>query len=68
MAETTATYDRAKASRAQTNYCDRKGFPHFAPDDKCYRCRSHIYDKISVERAGSELITGCPYCHASYCD
>lgn len=23
---------------------------------------------ISVEEAGSELVTGCPHCHKSYCD
>ncbi len=23
---------------------------------------------ISVERAGSELVTGCPHCNRSYCD
>jgi hypothetical protein len=23
---------------------------------------------ISVEKAGAELVTGCPHCHRSYCD
>ena len=23
---------------------------------------------ISIEEAGSELITGCPHCHYSYCE
>jgi len=23
---------------------------------------------ITVEKAGSELITGCPFCNASYCE
>lgn len=23
---------------------------------------------ISVEKAGSELVTGCPHCNRSYCD
>jgi len=27
-----------------------------------------MYEQLSVEKAGSELIIGCPFCHASYCD
>ncbi len=53
-------------------------------DGRCWNCRQNIYspgkhvwagrydgretEGISVEKAGSELITGCPHCHRSYCD
>lgn len=64
----TETFDRKLAHEAQRNYCKGKNAPHFAPADKCWSCGQHIYDKISVERAGAGLITGCPYCCKSYCD
>lgn len=54
---------------AQSKLCKDKKFPHFAPHDgKCYRCGKQIYDKITLERASSDLITGCPQCGRSYCD
>lgn len=31
------------------------------------REREYIYG-VTVEKAGSELITGCPHCNRSYCD
>lgn len=71
-------FDSKKAKEAQKEYCKNKAFPHFAPyDGRCFRCNKNIYEEvdhgnyktgISVERAGSELITGCPHCHWSYCD
>ena len=81
-------FNTREAIAAQRKYCEEKGFPHFAPESKCYRCHKDIYEQIehekrdwetgqvighyttgiSVERAGSELITGCPHCCYSYCD
>ena len=43
----------------------------FAPSTGiCYRCRKQIYSEggISVKEAGTELTTGCPFCHTSYVD
>ncbi|MFK2341673.1 hypothetical protein ACIXN4_10475 [Bacteroides fragilis] len=43
----------------------------FAPSNGiCYRCKKQIYSEggISVERASTELTTGCPFCHTSYVD
>lgn len=70
--------------KAQRDLQKQKGYPGFAPSDGiCYRCKRQIYAKIenkneitgetyftgvSVEKASSELITGCPHCHRSYCD
>lgn len=43
----------------------------FAPSTGiCYRCRKQIYSEggISVKEAGTDLTTGCPFCHTSYVD
>ena len=73
--------------RAQAEYCEIKGAPHFAPKNGvCWKCKSNIYEKkdqvygkgtkfeqvlesgITVEKASSRLVTGCPHCNRSYCD
>ena len=70
-------YDPAKAAAAQEAYCEREGAPFFAPKDRCYFCHNNIYlplktfdgriiEGVSVQKAGSTLITGCPFCHHSY--
>lgn len=71
-------YDIDKARKAQREYCDKNHLPHFAPyDGCCFRCGRNIYSPvkypkytvgITVEEAGSTLITGCPFCSASYVD
>lgn len=54
---------------AQEAYCKEIGYPMFMPDDgRCFRCNRDITERITVERAGTELITGCPLCHWSYVD
>jgi hypothetical protein len=65
---------------AQKHYCEEKSYPHFAPENGiCWKCNQQIYAEgknrmgnlskgISVEKAGSELVTGCPHCNWSYCD
>lgn len=65
---------------AQEHYCKEKEYPLFAPNNGiCWKCNKQIYAEgknrmgnlskgISVEKAGSELITGCPHCNWSYCD
>jgi hypothetical protein len=71
------TYDPIKAAAAQAKYCDEIEAPHFAPSDgRCYSCDANIYrvpnpergisPGISVEEAGTRLVTGCPFCHYSY--
>ena len=76
------TYNVREATIAQYDYCNKKGYPHFAPrGGLCYRCGKNIYEKreykaygrtytsgITVDKAGSELVTGCPHCNISYCD
>jgi hypothetical protein len=78
----TKTLDPRRAAMAQMNFCNEKKMPHFAPSNgSCYYCGSNIYKEIpheggkykwttgiSVEQAGSSLITKCPHCSHSYCD
>ena len=75
----TRTFDVKKSCEAQTALCKEKDYPHFAPmDGRCYNCNYNIYAEInhgngyksghSFERASTELITGCPHCHISYCE
>jgi len=71
-------FDVNKAIEAQENYTSEKKLPHFAPSSGvCYKCRQQIYapiergtytSGITVERAGSKFVTGCPHCNYSYCD
>lgn len=68
------TYDAEQASAAQEWYCEKNGYPRFAPTWRdgyaCPYCKQNIYREggISVGQASIALITGCPFCHASYCD
>lgn len=64
------TFDTQAAIRAQTEYCESHNYPMFAPefDGTCFKCHNNIYKLISLEEAGSRLITGCPYCHYSFCE
>lgn len=73
-------FDAEKANKAQEEYCKIRKVPHFAPQKNCYYCGQNIYAEtgklknggtwqgISVERAGNEHITGCPFCSHTYCD
>ena len=77
-------YNVAAARKAQTNYCDDHGLPHFAPfDGICYSCHQQIYAPlehrnpydgrktytgIPVDLAATTLITGCPHCSSSFCE
>lgn len=47
-----------------------KGIGFATSNGICYRCKKQIYSEggISVERASTELTTGCPFCHTSYVD
>ena len=61
--------DVRKAIAEQKQYCKEHHDPHFAPQDGfCWSCGKQIYVNGYEDRASSELITGCPHCHRSYCD
>lgn len=70
-------FDPAISAKAQAAYCDEHELPMFAPaDGHCPRCGYNIYLPvngshsavmgITVEEAGSRLITGCPICNYSF--
>lgn len=62
-------FDREAAIKAQEEYCEKAGVPHFAPKDGyCPRCMNQIYgmNGISVEEASKRMITGCPFCRCSF--
>jgi len=72
------TFDIEKAIKAQKEFLIKKGYPRFGPANGiCYRCNKNIYTEIdhrgyktgiSVEKAGSQLVTGFPHCNYSYVD
>ena len=54
---------------AQIKYCKDKKLPHFAPiSGRCWNCGKQIYERITLEKAGNELVTGCSFCRRSFCD
>lgn len=67
-------FSTAQAAQAQWTYCGEHKLPCFAIA-LCPHCGRNIYQEyerdghktgISVEQAGSDLITGCPHCHYSF--
>lgn len=60
-----------EAIAAQARVCAEKKYPHFAPrDGVCWHCRRFIY-ALEPGQNGADPegpVTGCPYCHYSYCD
>lgn len=63
-----------RAIEVQHVYCVVKDLPEFAPGTGiCWRCGKNIYDPnldghYDANYAMTHLITGCPYCHSTYCD
>ena len=62
----------AEALQAQKDYCKREKDPFFIPEDGvCWSCHKNIFGgpkAITAEKAGSALITSCPYCSSSFVD
>lgn len=52
----------------QKQFCEKNGYPLFAPKEECVFCGAHIWEVISDEKASNSYITGCPICHHTYCD
>lgn len=63
-----ATPEKKSKVMAQLIYCRDKHVPFFAPLNRCSSCGRDVWDRVSLEAAGRELITGCPFCNRSYCD
>lgn len=59
----------SRCIKAQNEYCEKTQSPRFAPTNGiCYSCKRQIYGKErhNLEKAQSELITGCSRCHYSF--
>lgn len=57
-----------EAIASQKTFCEENKIPMFAPQDGfCFSCGQQIYTR-KANQASKEHITGCPYCHRSYCD
>lgn len=55
----------ANARIAQGRLCAESRLPLFAPTDGiCWSCYRQIYEALD----GTTYVTGCPFCHRSYCD
>lgn len=70
-------YDPKAAAERQKLYCKNRKLPLFAPPTGiCWTCGLNIYydygpemnHAYSVHEAGNQHITGCPYCHTSFCE
>lgn len=65
-------FNIGKSVLAQEKLQTSKDYPRFAPPNGiCWSCKKNIYVEIhngliksgiDVERAGTELVTGCPHC------
>lgn len=54
-----------EAKKAQERLCGEKQLPLFAPySGVCWSCGRQIYEELD----GTSHVTGCPYCHRSYCE
>jgi hypothetical protein len=72
-------FDVKKSCEAQKALIEKNDYPFFpGRDGECYACGKNIYTEIKHEggytsgvdlhKASTELITGCPHCHTSYCE
>lgn len=57
--------DASARALRQRRLCARSGLPLFAPPSgACYRCGRNVYERLD----GASLVTGCPFCHRTFCD
>lgn len=56
---------------AQVRFCKEHKIPFFAPmSGRCFRCKEPIFGEGGYSIAYMQLnhVTGCPRCHATFCD
>ena len=64
-------YDPDAGPDVQEYYCKRNNKPYFAPPSGfCPSCGMNIYAPggVPFASAGAIHVTGCPFCHRSFCD
>lgn len=54
--------------KAQKIFCETNKKPNFVGNGACFSCHRQIFEKITLEKAQTDLITGCPYCRVSFCE
>ena len=55
--------------KAQRRYCKEHNLDFLiCPDGYCFHCDKFLFEKITLEEAGSKHITGCCFCNTSYCE
>lgn len=53
------------ARQAHARLCEERRLPQFAPSNGvCWSCRRQIFEVLD----GHSYVTGCPFCHRSFCD
>lgn len=52
----------------QKKYCKEHKVPFFSNMINCYHCHNDIWTNISEEKAKTDIVTGCPHCHTSFCE
>ena len=58
---------RSELIQAQVELCASKKVPMFMPENGyCYS--GHDIIGVRGERLRTEIVTGCPVCHRSFCD
>jgi hypothetical protein len=72
----TGEYDVQKAIKAQADYCEKTGSPHFAPKSGiCWACGKNIYEPLGrksgqlasrIGRTGYRRVDICPFDEADY--
>jgi hypothetical protein len=53
---------------AQKKYCKLNGLPNFAGNGVFFSCNKNVFQNMTIEQSGKDLITGCPHCNKSFCD
>lgn len=74
-----AEYNIIKAAQAQEDFCASKSTLNFVKFGHCFSCGNNVfaqvfhpnrkfnqYTGVTVEEAGTALITGCPHCNRSF--
>lgn len=53
---------------AQENYCKAHSLRNWVNLGDCFSCHRNVFDAYSVTYVANNQITGCPYCHRSFCE
>ena len=61
--------ERREKTKLQEEYAKSIGAPCFISiSGYCWSCGRDLLEYYSDDALSKSLITGCPYCHRSFCD